>query len=102
MAKSPENDTAAARERRLQKPAAAPSQALPHTLLVPLPEEALAGLAEAPPAAPPAAAPPLEAARARPPPPPSPARPSGPRLERVPTATIRPMTVLPEERPDPV
>jgi ParB family chromosome partitioning protein len=107
MASSPENDTAAARVRRLREPAAAPLEALPSNLLVPLPEEELARAAAEPPAMAAAvetlrdeiaASPALRTAppAARPAPPP--ARPSGPRLERVPPAAIRRMATLPQQR----
>ncbi len=98
MAKSPENDKAAARLRRSQEAAAAPLEALPSNLLLPLPEEALIAPAE-----PPVPTAPAETSRARAPPPPAPppARPSGPRLERVPTAAIRPLATLPQQRLEP-
>jgi ParB family chromosome partitioning protein len=113
MAGPPENDTAAARARRLQESAAAPREALPSNLLVPLPEEEFARaaaesaataaavetlrdqIAASPALRTPSAAPPA----ARPAPPP--ARPSGPRLERVPTAAIRPLATMPQQRLEP-
>jgi ParB family chromosome partitioning protein len=110
MASSPENDTAAARVRRLQESAAAPLEALPSNLLVPLPGEELARPAAEPPSMAAAvktlrdeiaASPALQAAPSAARPVPPRARPSGPRLERVPLAAIRPMATMPQQRLEP-
>ena len=102
MASSPEDDTAAVRVRRLQESAAAPLDVLPSNLLVPLPEEELARPAAEPRSMTAAvetlrdeivASSALRATPAARPAPPR-ARHSGPRLERVPTASIRPMATM--------
>jgi ParB family transcriptional regulator, chromosome partitioning protein len=109
MVSSPENDNAA-RRRRAPELAAAPLEALPANLLVPLPEEEFARAAAEPPAMAAAvetlreeiaASPALQKAppAARRPPPP--ARPAGPRLERVPIAAIRPLATLLPRRLEP-
>ena len=111
MASASNSETVASRLQRLPDAATAPLDALPADLLVPLPGEKFdRPTAEAPPA-PTAvkalryeiAAPPLQAApaAARPAPPPrptSPARRAGPRLESVPTAAIRPLAGMPQQR----
>ena len=95
MASAPKGETVAARLQRLLDAATSPLDEPPADLLVPMPGEKFDRPAAEPPPAPAA----VNAARPAPPPRPTPpARRAGPRLESVPTAAIRPLAGMPQQR----
>ena len=98
MASAPIGETVAARLQRLLDAATSPLDEPPADLLVPMPGEKFDRPAAEPPPAPAAVNAAPTAARPAPPPPTLPARRAGPRLESVPTAAIRPLAGMPQQR----
>jgi ParB family chromosome partitioning protein len=94
MANAPETDTLAPRS---EETATAGLDVLPANLLVPLPDEEIVPAAAEPSSAAEAVKTRRNEAAARP----APARPRGPRLERVPTSAIQPLATMPQQRLEP-